>query len=248
VTTTTVMSWVSLATVAELAAQLRVDSIRASTSAGSGHPTSGMSAADLVAVLVARHLRVDWDDTTSPGNDHLIFSKGHASPLLYSVFKAVEVVSEDELLGGYRRFGQHLQGHPTPVLPWVDVATRIVSYQDWTRELLALGEQALAEARPLPAAYLFGMAEFFLPAEDPRKRTGPAGRSRPRPAPTGAGGPVHDRLAAPDHRPRAAARAQPPTAELAAMLAAARLVPRAWQCVYDLGPIWLVRAVVAACS
>jgi transketolase len=166
--TTTVMSRVSLATVAELAAQLRVDSIRASTSAGSGHPTSGMSAADLVAVLVARHLRVDWDDPTSPGNDHLIFSKGHASPRLYSVFKAVGVVSEDELLGGYRRFGQHLQGHPTPVLPWVDVATRIVSYQDWTRELLALGEQALAEARPLPAAYLFGMAEFFLPAEDPR--------------------------------------------------------------------------------
>jgi hypothetical protein len=127
-------------------------------------------------------------------------------------------------------------------------ATRIVSYQAWTRELLALGEQALAEARPLPAAYLFGMAVFFLPAEDPRKRTGPAGRSRPRPAPAGAGGPVRDRLAAPDHRPRAAARAQPPTAELAAMLAAARLVPLAWQCVYDLGPIWLVRAVVAACS
>jgi hypothetical protein len=84
------------------------------------------------------------------------------------VFKAVGVVSEDELLGGYRRFGQRLQGHPTPVLPWVDVATRIVSYQDWTCELLALGEQGLAEARPLPAAYLFGMAEFFLPAEDPR--------------------------------------------------------------------------------
>jgi transketolase len=82
-----------------------------------------MSAADLVAVLVARHLRVDWDDPSSPGNDHLTFSKGHASPLLYSVFKAVGVVAEDELLGGYRRFGQRLQGHPTPVLPWVDVAT-----------------------------------------------------------------------------------------------------------------------------
>jgi hypothetical protein len=51
-----------------------------------------------------------------------------------------------------------------------DAATRIVTYQDWTRELLALGEQALAEARPLPAAYLFRMAEFFMAAEDPRKR------------------------------------------------------------------------------
>jgi len=112
-----------LDTVSDLAAQLRVDSIRSSTSAGSGHPTSSMSAADLLAVLVARHLRYDWDNPASPANDHLIFSKGHASPLLYSVFRAVGVVSEDELINGYRRFGQRLEGHPTPILPWVDVAT-----------------------------------------------------------------------------------------------------------------------------
>jgi transketolase len=112
-----------LDTVSDLAAQLRVDSIRSSTSAGSGHPTSSMSAADLLAVLVARHLRYDWDAPASPANDHLIFSKGHASPLLYSVFRAVGVVSEDELINGYRRFGQRLEGHPTPILPWVDVAT-----------------------------------------------------------------------------------------------------------------------------
>jgi transketolase len=122
-TTITSTSETGLDTVAELAAQLRVDSIRASTSAGSGHPTSSMSAADLLAVLVTRHLRIDWDHPKSPSNDHLIFSKGHASPLLYSVFRAVGVVAEDELLGGYRRFEQRLQGHPTPVLPWVDVAT-----------------------------------------------------------------------------------------------------------------------------
>src|SRR5499427_6611056 len=112
-----------LDTVGELAQQLRVDSIRASTSAGSGHPTSSMSAADLLATLIARHLRYDWDDPSSPSNDHLIFSKGHASPLLYSVFKAVGVISDDELMTAYRRFGQRLEGHPTPVLPWVDVAT-----------------------------------------------------------------------------------------------------------------------------
>jgi transketolase len=121
--TSTLPSQIDLDTVAELAAQLRVDSIRSSTAAGSGHPTSSMSAADLLAVLVARHLRSDWDEPRSPDNDHLIFSKGHASPLLYSVFRAVGVVSEQELLGGYRRFGQRLQGHPTSVLPWVDVAT-----------------------------------------------------------------------------------------------------------------------------
>jgi transketolase len=113
----------ALDTVAELAAQLRVDSIRSATSAGSGHPTSSMSAADLLAVLITRHLRYDWENPHSPINDHLIFSKGHASPLLYSVFKAVGVVSEQELMTGYRRFGQRLEGHPTPVLPWVDVAT-----------------------------------------------------------------------------------------------------------------------------
>jgi transketolase len=122
-TTTGLTRDISLDMVADLAAQLRVDSIRSSTSAGSGHPTSSMSAADVLADLVARHLRYDWDDPGSPANDHLIFSKGHASPLLYSVFKAVGAVPEHELLNGYRRFGERLEGHPTPVLPWVDVAT-----------------------------------------------------------------------------------------------------------------------------
>jgi transketolase len=121
--TTAPVTGADLATVAELAQQLRVDSIRSSTSAGSGHPTSSMSAADLLAVLLARHLRYDWDQPANPANDHLIFSKGHASPLLYSVYKAAGVVSDEELMTGYRRFGSPLEGHPTPVLPWVDVAT-----------------------------------------------------------------------------------------------------------------------------
>ncbi|MYS24827.1 transketolase [Streptomyces sp. SID4948] len=112
-----------LATAAQLGDQLRVDAIRSSTSAGSGHPTSSMSAADVLAVLVSRHLKYDWDQPALPGNDHLIFSKGHASPLLYAVYKAVGVITDKELMTGYRRFGSRLQGHPTPVLPWVDVAT-----------------------------------------------------------------------------------------------------------------------------
>ena len=117
------MTTPSLDDVRELAQQLRVDSIRCSTAAGSGHPTSSMSAADLMAVLMARHLRYDWQRPGDPANDHLIFSKGHASPLLYSMFKAAGVVSDEELMTGYRRFGSRLEGHPTPVLPWVDVAT-----------------------------------------------------------------------------------------------------------------------------
>ena len=107
----------------QVAGQLRVDSIRCSTAAGSGHPTSSLSAADLMAVLLVGHLRYDWDHPELASNDHLIFSKGHASPLLYSMFRAVGVVDEDELVNTYRRFGARLEGHPTPILPWVDVAT-----------------------------------------------------------------------------------------------------------------------------
>src|SRR6266567_431144 len=106
----------------DLGQQLRVDSIRSSTAAGSGHPTSSMSAADLVAVLIGRHLLYDWSRPKEPNNDHLIYSKGHASPLCYAMFKAVGAISDDEMLT-FRKFGSRLQGHPTPTLPWVDVAT-----------------------------------------------------------------------------------------------------------------------------
>jgi transketolase len=106
----------------ELAQQLRVDSIRATTAAGSGHPTSSMSAADLMAVLLAKHLRYDFAQPDRRTNDHLIFSKGHASPLVYALFKAAGAITDDELLT-LRRLGSRLEGHPTPVLPWVDVAT-----------------------------------------------------------------------------------------------------------------------------
>src|SRR6185312_1721534 len=91
--------------------------------AQSGHATSSLSAADLMAVLLSRHLVYDWHAPNDRDNDHLIFSKGHASPLLYAMFKAAGVIDDDELVHTYRRFGSRLQGHPTPVLPWVDVAT-----------------------------------------------------------------------------------------------------------------------------
>jgi transketolase len=106
----------------ELAQQLRVDSVRAAAGTNSGHPTSSMSAADLMAVLLAKYLRYDFDDPENPANDHLIFSKGHASPLLYSLFHAAGAITEAELLS-FRTLGSRLEGHPTPVLPWVDVAT-----------------------------------------------------------------------------------------------------------------------------
>ena len=106
----------------ELGQQFRVDSIRCAAAAKSGHPTSGMSAADLMAVLLANHLRYDFDDPKNAANDRLVFSKGHASTLLYAIFRAAGAISDEELLE-YRSFGSMLEGHPTPLIPWVDVAT-----------------------------------------------------------------------------------------------------------------------------
>jgi transketolase len=106
----------------ELGQQFRVDSIRCAAAAKSGHPTSGMSAADLMAVLVANHLHYDFDDPESVANDRLVFSKGHASTLLYAIFRGAGAITDEELLG-YRSFGSMLEGHPTPLIPWVDVAT-----------------------------------------------------------------------------------------------------------------------------
>ncbi len=132
-TARTVLMAGALQRMAELGKQLRVDSIRCTTAAGSGHPTSSMSAADLMAVLLVNHLKYDWDDPGNPNNDRLIFSKGHASPLLYSMYKAAGVITDEELMS-LRTFGSRLEGHPKPLqraedhgaprgLPWVDVAT-----------------------------------------------------------------------------------------------------------------------------
>jgi transketolase len=75
-----------------------------------------------MAVLLAKYLHYDFGSPDDPRNDHLVFSKGHASPLLYSVYKAAGAITDEELLT-FRVFGSRLQGHPTPAIPWVDVAT-----------------------------------------------------------------------------------------------------------------------------
>jgi transketolase len=82
-----------------------------------------MSAADLMAVLLAKYLRYDWSEPHLANNDRLIFSKGHACPVLYAMYKAAGAITDQELLS-LRKFGSRLQGHPNPhVLPYVDVAT-----------------------------------------------------------------------------------------------------------------------------
>jgi transketolase len=120
--TTETLATTDLEFARQLGQQLRVDSIRCSTAAGSGHPTSSMSAADLIAVLIARYIQYDWAKPKDPNNDHVIFSKGHASPLCYAMFKAVGAITDTEMMT-FRKFGSRMQGHPTPAIPWVDVAT-----------------------------------------------------------------------------------------------------------------------------
>jgi transketolase len=131
----------------ELARQLRADSIRCSTAAGSGHPTSSLSAADLIAVLLVSHLRYDWSKPKDLANDHLIFSKGHASPLYYAMLRAAGAIDDAELMT-FRKLGSRLEGHPTPILPWVDVATGSLGQG----LPIAVGE-ALGAKRPLDAPF-----------------------------------------------------------------------------------------------
>jgi transketolase len=106
----------------DVAARLRIGSIRATTAAGSGHPTSAASAADLVAALFFAVMRLDPDDPRSPASDRFVLSKGHAAPLLYAAWAELGVVPGDALTT-LRQIDSDLEGHPTPRLPFVDVAT-----------------------------------------------------------------------------------------------------------------------------
>jgi len=105
-----------------IATRLRIDSVRSTTEAGSGHPTSCASAADILAALFFAELRFDPKDPHHPGSDRFILSKGHAAPILYAAWAEAGAFDRAELLK-LRELGSDLEGHPTPRLPFVDVAT-----------------------------------------------------------------------------------------------------------------------------
>ena len=105
-----------------IATRLRIESVQSTTQAGSGHPSSCCSAADIAAVLFFREMRFDPKDPHRTNNDRFILSKGHAAPLLYAAWAEAGIVTREALLG-LRQFNSDLEGHPTPRLPWVDVAT-----------------------------------------------------------------------------------------------------------------------------
>src|ERR1700688_3213073 len=104
------------------ATQLRIDSIRSTTAAGSGHPTSCASAAEIVATLFFHVMRDDPHDPRHPGSDVFVLSKGHAAPILYSAWAEAGLFPRERLLT-LRRLDSDLEGHPTPRLPFVDAAT-----------------------------------------------------------------------------------------------------------------------------
>ena len=105
-----------------IANQLRIHSIQATTAAGSGHPTSCCSAADVVAALFFGHMRYDAKNPHYYNNDRFILSKGHAAPLLYAAWAETGLFPAEDLLK-LRQLGTDLEGHPTPRLPFADVAT-----------------------------------------------------------------------------------------------------------------------------
>src|SRR5438552_8626810 len=105
-----------------IATRLRIDSLRATSDAGSGHPTSCCSAADLVAALFFAEMRFDPNDPHNPDSDRFILSKGHAAPILYAAWAEAGALERADLLK-LREIDSDLEGHPTPRLSFVDVAT-----------------------------------------------------------------------------------------------------------------------------
>jgi len=105
-----------------LATQLRIDSVRSTTEAGSGHPTTCLSAADILAVLFFDELRFDPKDPQHPEADRFVLSKGHAAPILYAAWAAAGAFPREDVMD-LRKITSDLEGHPTPRLPFVDVAT-----------------------------------------------------------------------------------------------------------------------------
>jgi transketolase len=105
-----------------IATRLRIDSVRSTTEAGSGHPSTCCSAAEIMAALFFGEMRYDPHDPENPDNDRFVLSKGHAAPILYAAWAEAGIISHDAQLT-LRRLDSDLEGHPTPRLPWIDVAT-----------------------------------------------------------------------------------------------------------------------------
>ena len=116
------MSETSIAVLQNLATQLRIDSVRSTTAAGSGHPTTCLSAAEIMAAVFFAEMRFDPLDPQHPEADRFVLSKGHAAPILYAAWAAAGAFPREDVMQ-LRELSSDLEGHPTPRLSFVDVAT-----------------------------------------------------------------------------------------------------------------------------
>src|SRR5688572_15925760 len=115
------MPTTSTATLHNIATRLRIDCVRSTTEAGSGHPTTCLSAAEIVSVLFFDEMHYDPRDPNRPGTDAFVLSKGHAAPILWAALHEAGAISEDPM--SLRKLTSPLEGHPTPRVPWVKVTT-----------------------------------------------------------------------------------------------------------------------------
>ena len=215
------MSSPSIDVLHNIATQLRIDSVRSTSEAGSGHPTTCMSAAEIIAALFFAEMRFDPEDPQHPEADRFVLSKGHAAPLLYAAWAAVGAFPRDDLLK-LRKITSDLEGHPTPRLPFVDVATGSLGQglaagigialnarrigSDY-RTYVLMGDGETAEGSVWEAAEVAAESETRQPVRDHR-------HERLRPEPADAVAPRHGRARAPlvrvrlahdrDRRPRPA--------------------------------------------
>ncbi len=116
------MAATSVAALRDIATQLRIDSVASTSKAGSGHPTTCLSAADIMSVLFFSEMHFDPKNPQDPDNDRFVLSKGHAAPILYAAWAEAGLFPRERLME-LRTFESDLEGHPTPRLPFVDVAT-----------------------------------------------------------------------------------------------------------------------------
>ena len=135
-----------LSSLSNIATRLRIESIRATTASASGHPTTCMSAAELMAALFFADMRFDPKNPQHPGADRLVMSKGHAAPLLYAMWAEAGFIPRERLTD-LRLFSSNLEGHPTPRLPFVDVATGSLG------QGLAAGVGCALNARRIGSSY-----------------------------------------------------------------------------------------------
>ena len=105
-----------------IATRLRIDSVLSTTAAGSGHPSTCCSAAEIMAALFFSEMRYDPHDPGNPDNDRFVLSKGHAAPVLYATWAEAGICTREDVMS-LRKLSSDFEGHPTPRLPWVDVAT-----------------------------------------------------------------------------------------------------------------------------